>query len=136
MTTGKLRHLALSVPDPEKTAEFYMSVFGMERVTSTKGPIADGVYLTDGTINLALLKYKVDEPLGEGKDKDFVGAHHIGFWVDDVPGSQQTIEQNGGSWFMGEMEGNDIFYELKFTDPNGQIFDITHNGWGGAKKDP
>ena len=136
MATGKLRHLALSVPDPEKTAEFYMSVFGMEKVTSTMGPIADGVYLTDGTINLALLKYKEDEPLGEGKDKDFVGAHHFGFWVDDVAEAQAAIEENGGEWFMGTIEGNDIFYELKFADPNRQIFDVTHNGWGGAKKDP
>ena len=46
---GKLRHLALSVPDPEKAAEFYMSAFGMEKVTSVKAPMADGVYLTDGT---------------------------------------------------------------------------------------
>ena len=32
MASGKLRHLALSVEDPEKTAEFYMSVFGMETI--------------------------------------------------------------------------------------------------------
>ena len=38
--TGKLRHIAISVPDPEKTAEFYMSVFGMEKVTSVKAPMA------------------------------------------------------------------------------------------------
>jgi len=136
MANGKLRHLAISVQDPDATAEFYMSVFGMERVTSVKAPLADGVYLTDGTINLAILRYKEDEPVGPGKDKDFVGAHHLGFWVDDVEQTRSEIEKNGGEWFMGEMEGDNVFYELKFCDPNGQIFDITHNGWGGAKKDP
>ncbi|MDA0651694.1 MAG: VOC family protein [Proteobacteria bacterium] len=132
---GKLRHLAISVPDPEKAAAFYMSAFGMEKVTSVKADLADGVYLTDGTINVALLRYKDDAPMGEGKTKDWFGVHHFGFWVDDVKESQKRIEAAGGKWFMGEMEGDNVFYELKFADPNGTIFDITHNGWGGARKD-
>ena len=132
---GKLRHLALSVPDPEKAAEFYMSAFGMEKVTSVKADFADGIYLTDGTINVALLRYKDDSPMGEGKTKDWFGVHHFGFWVDDVKETQKQIEDAGGKWFMGEMEGDNVFYELKFCDPDGTIFDITHNGWGGARKD-
>lgn len=132
---GRLRHLAISVPDPEKAAEFYMSALGMEKVTSVKADLADGVYLTDGTINVALLRYKDDAPMGEGKTKDWFGVHHFGFWVDDVKESQKQIEAAGGKWFMGEMEGDNVFYELKFADPNGTIFDITHNGWGGARKD-
>lgn len=132
---GKLRHLAISVPDPDKAAAFYMSAFGMEKVTSVKADLADGVYLTDGTINVALLRYKDDAPMGEGKTKDWFGVHHFGFWVDDVKESQKRIEAAGGKWFMGEMEGDNVFYELKFADPNGTIFDITHNGWGGARKD-
>ena len=132
---GKLRHLAISVPDPEKAADFYMSAFGMEKVTSVKADLADGVYLTDGTINVALLRYKDDRPMGEGKTKDWFGVHHFGFWVDDVKETQKQIEAAGGKWFMGEMEGDNVFYELKFVDPDGAIFDITHNGWGGARKD-
>ncbi|MEE8445701.1 MAG: VOC family protein [Alphaproteobacteria bacterium] len=132
---GKLRHIAISVPDPDKAAAFYMKAFGMEKVTSVTAPMADGVYLTDGTINLALLRYKSDEPMGEGKDKDWFGVHHFGFWVDDVDQARRDIEQAGGNWFMGEMEGDNVFYELKFNDPDGNIFDITHNGWGGARKD-
>ncbi|MGY9019425.1 MAG: VOC family protein [Alphaproteobacteria bacterium] len=135
MAKGKLRHLAISVPDPEKSAEFYMSTFGMEKVTSVKAPMADGVYLTDGTINLALLRYKDDRPMGEGKTKDWFGVHHFGFWVDDVDDSVKAIKDNGGDWFMGEMEGDNVFYEMKYTDPDGTIFDITHTGWGGARKD-
>lgn len=133
--SGKLRHIAISVPDPEKAAAFYMKAFGMKKVTSVKAPMADGVYLTDGTINMALLRYKSDEPMGAGKDKDWFGVHHFGFWVDDVDESRRTIENAGGSWFMGEMEGDNVFYELKYCDPNGNIFDITHTGWGGARKD-
>ncbi len=133
--TGKLRHIAISVPDPGKAADFYMEAFGMTKVDEVSAPAADGVYLTDGTINLALLRYKQDEWVGEGKTADWFGVHHFGFWVDDVKDAQEKIESAGGKWFMGEMEGDNVFYEMKFTDPNGNIFDVTHNGWGGARKD-
>ncbi len=132
---GKLRHIAISVPDPKKAAEFYINAFGMTKVAEVNAPAADGVYLTDGTINMALLRYKQDEWVGEGKTKDWFGVHHFGFWVDDVEESQKNIEAAGGKWFMGEMAGDNIFYELKFCDPNGNIFDVSHNGWGGARKD-
>ena len=29
----------------------------------------------------------------------------------------------------------DTFYEVKCTDPDGTVFDLTHNGWGGAVKE-
>lgn len=132
---AKLRHVAISVPDVEKAAAFYEHAFGMARVGQAHGPTADGVYLSDGTINLALLRYKDDEPMGEGKTKDWFGVHHIGFWVDDTAEQRKKVEEAGGRWFMGEMEGSGIFYEVKFTDPFGNIFDLTHNGWGGAVKD-
>ncbi len=32
---AKLRHLAIAVPDPHATAEFYMKTFGMERAGYT-----------------------------------------------------------------------------------------------------
>ena len=95
---GKLRHLAISVPDPDKAADFYMSAFGMEKVTSVKADMADGVYLTDGTINVALLRYKDDRPMGDGKTKDWFGVHHFGFWVDDVETTKTQIEEAGGRY--------------------------------------
>jgi hypothetical protein len=60
-STGKLCHLAMSVPDPGKTAEFYKHAFGMEVVGETDSNLAEGVFLADGAINLALLQFKSDE---------------------------------------------------------------------------
>lgn len=133
---GKLRHIAFSVPDPWKAAEFYMAAFGMKKIGETESSLARGVYLSDGVINVALLKYKSDEMAGEDRGKDYVGLHHIGFWVDDVDASRKAIEAAGGKWWMGEPSklGNS-FYEVKFRDPNGVIFDISAHGWGGASKD-
>ena len=81
---ARLRHIAMQVPDPQKSAEFYMRVFGMHKVGETDWENARGVYLSDGVINLALLDYKTVEAAGAERGVDFVGIHHIGFWVDDV----------------------------------------------------
>ena len=133
---GKLRHIALSVPDPWKAAEFYMQAFGMKKVGETDSSLARGVYLTDGVMNVALLNYKSDQAAGEERGKDYVGLHHIGFWVEDVDATRKAIEAAGGKYYMGEVpvKGN-TFYEVKFRDPLGMIFDITEHGWGGASKD-
>ena len=61
---ARLRHIALAVEDPEKAAEFYIKAFGMSRVGETDWINAKGVYLSDGVINLALLKYKTEEAAG------------------------------------------------------------------------
>jgi methylmalonyl-CoA/ethylmalonyl-CoA epimerase len=133
---GQLRHIALSVPDPWKTAEFYKQVFGFEVVGETDSSIAEGVFLTDGVMNIALLKFKTEES-SQGKGKDFVGLHHMGIWVDDVAETRKRVEAAGGTWLMGEPEvKGGSFYEVKFHDINGVIFDLTHNGWGGAQRRP
>ena len=67
---SRLRHIALSVPDPWKAAEFYMKAFGMKKVGETDSSLARGVYLTDGFINMALLNYKSDEAAGEERGKE------------------------------------------------------------------
>lgn len=133
---GKLRHIAISVPDPWKAADFFMEAFGLEKVGETDSTLARGVYLSDGIINLALLDYKTDEAAGEDRGKDFVGLHHIGFWVDDVEAAGKAIEEAGGKYYMGEVaKMSNAFYEVKYRDPLNVVIDITENGWGGASKD-
>ncbi len=132
---AKLRHIAMAVPDPEEAAKFYMKTFGMTEAGKTESPIASGVYLTDGTICLALLNYKTDEAAGKERGKDYVGVHHVGFWVDDLEAQGKSIEDNGGSFFLDlPIEKDSLYYEKKYRDPNGIIFDISHNGWVGSKK--
>jgi methylmalonyl-CoA/ethylmalonyl-CoA epimerase len=132
---AKLRHIAMAVPDPEEAAKFYIKTFGMTEAGRTESPIASGVYLTDGTICLALLNYKTDEAAGKERGKDYVGVHHVGFWVDDLEAQGKSIEDNGGSFFLDlPIEKESLYYEKKYRDPNGIIFDISHNGWVGSKK--
>ena len=132
---AKLRHVAIAVPDPEKSARFYEKVFGLKRVGTTDSELASGVYLSDGVVSLALLDYKTDEAAGEEKGKDFVGVHHIGFWVDDLDETGHSIEESGGSFFMDLPEAKDtLYYEKKYRDPDGVIFDLSHQGWVGTSK--
>ena len=66
---------------------------------------------------------------------DYVGVHHVGFWVDDLEAQGKSIEDNGGSFFLDlPIEKESLYYEKKYRDPNGIIFDISHNGWVGSKK--
>src|SRR5882757_4150254 len=93
-TKGRIRHIALSVEDPWETAEFYKQAMGLEEVIELDGALAEGVFLTDGVVNLAILHFKSDEA-SQGTGKDYVGIHHIGFWVDDVIVSGQRVRSMG-----------------------------------------
>jgi methylmalonyl-CoA/ethylmalonyl-CoA epimerase len=130
---AKLRHIALAVPDPDAAAQFYETVFGLERVGRTESELATGVYLSDGTVNLALLHYKPHKAADRGDG--FVGTHHFGFIVDDLGDARVAIEAAGGSFFLDLPEHKDsLYYEQKFRDPNGITFDISQNGWVGTQK--
>src|SRR5260221_425984 len=94
-TKGRIRHVALSVEDPGETAEFYKDGLGLQEVTELDGPLAEGVFLTDGVVNLAILHFKTDEA-AQGTGKDFVGIHHIGFWVDDVVEQGKIVRGTDG----------------------------------------
>jgi len=134
---GKLRHIAITVPDPAAAADFYCRAFGLTKVGETDHALARGVYLSDGVMNLALLHYKTDEAAG-ARGRDFVGLHHIGFWVDDAHQARQRAEAAGARWWMGEPPADgakNVFYEVKFHDPNGVVFDISTSGWTGASKE-
>ena len=130
---AKLRHIARSVPDPQRSARFYCDAFGMEVVGQANSATATGVYLSDGTISLALLKYRSDAPAGE-RGRDFVGLHHMGFLCDDLAAQSRAVEENGATLFQDVPAGKTTeYYEKKYRDPDGIIFDITHSGWKGAK---
>jgi methylmalonyl-CoA/ethylmalonyl-CoA epimerase len=129
---AKLRHIAFSVPDPKASAKFYCEALGMKVVGEANSATATGVYLSDGTISLALLKYRTDAAAGE-RGRDYVGVHHIGFLVDDLDEQSRRVENGGATLFQDvPREKTTEFYEKKYRDPDGIIFDITHSGWKGA----
>jgi lactoylglutathione lyase len=129
---ARLRHFAVCVRDLEKAAKFYETVFDLKEVGRENIEIGSAIYMSDGVINLALLKFAgkkgndLENPIGA------VGANHFGFQVDDIKETQKKIEALGGTFFfdMGEeRKGN---FERKFKDPDGVVFDISEHGWVGT----
>jgi catechol 2,3-dioxygenase-like lactoylglutathione lyase family enzyme len=43
---GKLRHIAIQVPDLEKAAAFYEGVFGLKRLKKVDAPIGNAISAT------------------------------------------------------------------------------------------
>lgn len=128
---AKLRHIAISVPDPEAAAAFFERAFGMWRA----GDAQRGVYVTDGVINVALLNFK-DEPVPGGFPKGYAGIIHFGMWVDDLDADGAKIAAAGGTYLTGRKETNpNVYYEVKYKTPDNIVFDITETGWKGAVKD-
>ena len=51
----RLRHIAIIVPDPEAAAQFFEHAFDMKRA----GTGRRGIYMSDGVMNVALLKREI-----------------------------------------------------------------------------
>ena len=92
---AKIRHIALATKDPEKVANFYKAAFEMKEVGRSGPPNPKpgqvyGVYLSDGTLNMAILNFGNDDQLGKGPD--YVGLHHFGVLVDDLASARKHVE--------------------------------------------
>jgi lactoylglutathione lyase len=119
---AKLRHIALIVPDPEKAAKFFEEAFDMK----VAGKARRGLYVSDGTVNVALLKQEGDEK---------VGIYHFGMWVDDLDEAEKKVISAGRPEPSAAGQTAHSYYEAKYKDPLGIVFDLTHTGWIGAVKD-
>ena len=125
----KLRHIAIAAEDPEAMAEFYKNAFDFVEVGRPNGVLADGVFLSDGTLNVAILKFKTDQL---GKGVDYRGIHHFGVLVDDVDGYTKKLEALGAECFAKRPEKAKGFFETKFHGPDKVTFDITDHPWKGS----
>ena len=128
---AKLRHIAIAAEDPYATAEFYKQAFDSVEVRRTQ-PRGEGssygVFLSDGTLNLAILHFGWDQ----GPGLDFRGIHHFGVLVEDVDAATDKLEQLGAKCVAKRPEGKQGFYETKFHGPDKVLFDITDHPWKGA----
>jgi len=125
---GKLRHIAIQVPDLEKAAAFYEGVFGLKRLKKVNAPIGDAISLSDGVVNLTLLHFPEGTNGGKG-GPDWAGLHHFGFVVENESVTEQKIKKHGGEFFMQLPTYPGVDAEKKFKDINGIVFDVTEHGW-------
>src|SRR6202047_2200444 len=114
---AKLRHLPLACTHPDAMAEFYIKAFDFRNVRTSDGPLAYGHHLSDGTIDLAILRFKSDQI---GKGMDYTGPHHFGILVEDVEAAAKTVEALGGQHYMDQGNPDRAGgFEVKLYGPEG-----------------
>ena len=135
----KIKHIALSTQDVEKTARFYIDVFGMKEIARIDDPGTTGCFLSDGDLNLAILNFKNDQAAGVERGKGFSGIHHIGFQVESLEaiaerlataGARRRDDVNRALGVGGrQVHGN---VEVKYGGPDGVMLDVSETGWVGT----
>ncbi len=136
----KIKHIALATQDVEKTAKFYMDVFGMKQIAKIDSPTASGYYLSDGDLNLAILDFKNDAVAGVERGKDWSGIHHIGFQVESLEEIKEKLAAAGaqprddvnralGVGMPGVHHAN---VEVKYNGPDGVMVNVSETGWVGT----
>lgn len=131
---AKLRHLAIATDDPDRTAQFYVDTFEFRRIREASGEWGYGHILSDGTINLAILRFTTDAAAGIEKGQAYRGLHHIGFEVDDVDATAQRVADAGCSArndidaALGITHDGPFKGEFKFEGPDGVVFDLSPPG--------
>jgi lactoylglutathione lyase len=128
---AKLRHLAIACKDPDKMADFYVKAFDFKLVRSNDGPLAYGHHLSDGTIDLAILRFKTDQI---GRGMDYTGLHHFGILVEDVDEAAKIVAAHGGKHYMDQADPQRTGgFEVKMYGPEGVLFDIAEHPWTGTE---
>jgi lactoylglutathione lyase len=80
---AKIVHIAVKVDDLQKATHFYENVFGFKEVETSKVRDHTSRHLSDGAIDLALIKYDAEasaESLAAGAGPCI---HHFAIEVDD-----------------------------------------------------
>jgi catechol 2,3-dioxygenase-like lactoylglutathione lyase family enzyme len=137
---SRIKHIALSTQDPEKTARFYVDVFGLKQIGRVDHPAVSGFFLSDGELNLAVLKFKNDAVAGAERGKGFSGIHHIGFQVDSLEAIAERLAAAGSerrddvNEALGVGHGDQRYanVEVKYGGPDGVMLDVSETGWVGT----
>src|SRR5262245_23668133 len=137
----KIKHIALSTQDVDKTAKFYIDVFGMKEIARIDSPNARGFYLSDGDLNLAILNFKNDAAAGVERGTGWSGIHHIGFQVESLEEIAERLAAAGSeprhdiNEALGVGPGHEHRHgnvEVKYVAPDGVTVDVSETGWVGT----
>ena len=132
----KLRHIAIAAEDPEAMAEFYKKAFDFKEVGRPNGFLADGVFLSDGTLNMAILKFKTDHC--SAKAWITAGCIISACWSRTSDEFTKKLDSLGAEHYIDQGQGGHQagYFEKKFFGPEGVLFDIAEHGWAGSEPLP
>ena len=116
---ARIVHIALKVDDLEKATEFYEKGFGF--VEMETGQVRDHTsrHLTDGTIDLALIKYDSEDSAEARASGLGPCIHHFAIEVDDMKDSAAQLQK-----FDCEIISDPGVIPIKFRAPGGTVAEI------------
>ena len=116
---ARIVHIALKVDDLEKSRAFYEKVFGFEPVETSKVRDHTSCHLSDGAIDLALIKYDSEESSEAQASGAGPCIHHFAIEVDDFDQSVAEIRKMGC-----EIISDPGVIPVKFRAPGGTVAEI------------
>jgi glyoxylase I family protein len=143
---ARIRHIAIQTQDEEATKRFYVENFGLTVVRKLDSARTSGYYLTDGHINVAVLRFKNDAIAGTERGMNWSGIHHIGFQVESLEDMVAKLEQSGAAKPRADINavlgvgagGASAAHsnvEMRYLGPDNVNFDISQTGWEGIHGD-
>jgi catechol 2,3-dioxygenase-like lactoylglutathione lyase family enzyme len=113
---AKVRHIAIKTPNPQRLADYYTKVYGLDVVLRRE---TGSVYLSDGDLCLALLPTR-----GECAP----GIEHFGFHIQNPEEIADALEGMGMD--RPKVRPNDPpFAETRVCDPDGNMIDLSVHGF-------
>lgn len=116
---SRIVHIALKVDDLDGTSEFYEKVFGFEPVETSKVRDHTSRHLSDGAIDLALIKYDSEESAEARAAGQGPCIHHFAIEVDNVEKYLAAIGR-----FGCEIISDPGVIPVKFRAPGGTVLEI------------
>jgi hypothetical protein len=125
----RIKQMAIVCRDPEEMREYYERWFGLEEFHRTK---RGNVYLSDGYLNIALLKQHAD-PTEKNQE---LGLHHFGIEVDNIAEIEKRLKEFDPSIRLAKQSGGeDPFSEWRLVDAKdlwALPVDLSEKGFGVA----
>jgi len=118
----RIVHLALKVEDLDKASAFYQNIFGFTPMVETNFKDHTSRHMSDGAIDLALIKYDRESPeaLASGHGPCI---HHFGIEVENLEASAHALKSSGCEIISPPGE-----IPIKFRDPNGVVAELVPAG--------
>lgn len=116
---ARIVHIALKVEDLERTTHFYENVFGFKEMDTAKVRDHTSRHLSDGAIDLALIKYDAEESKESLASGQGPCIHHFAIEVEDVDKYAAEISK-----FGCEIISDPGVIPVKFRAPGGTVAEI------------
>ena len=135
-----LSHVAMASSNPEKSRDFFVNIMGWSVAGVVASRNANGFYVTDGNINLAILNFKNGPAAGKEFPQGYVGLHHIGFQCDNIEEFVDDFKSEGYeprhdvnlAQGLGKNPAKDNA-EYKMNGPEDIMVDVSERGWIGTQ---